>query len=312
MENKPPIKIFACPQSLDQAGKLLAYADYLIIGEDAFGLRLSQSFSRPQQAEIISLAQAAGKEVILAVNRLLHNQDIENLAQDYLPFAQKAGAKAILTGDPGALVLCQDEAPELSILWDTQTLNTSSGNLNFWAKEGVKAALLANELPQAELAALVPKLKLPAIIQVYGAVGVQDTRRKLISAYQDQYGLTQLKSSAQVPLYLQEVNTESPRLRIYENAYGTQVFSPEDLSLLPVLADLYGLGIRSWYLPSIFQAEASYLKIVALFYQAKEVLEAGTWSPDLAQGLEGQIRKLQPVNSRLGLGFYSLEPQDIS
>jgi collagenase-like PrtC family protease len=133
-----PIQLVSYPHSLEQAERLLDFSDYLVLGEDNFGLRLPTSFSRQEQAALVRQIHRAGKKALVAVNGLLHNREIEAFEKDYLPFLRELPLAGLVTGDPGVLKILQDLELGWEIVWDTQTLNTSSGNLNFWAEQGLE------------------------------------------------------------------------------------------------------------------------------------------------------------------------------
>lgn len=305
------IRLLTYPRSLVQADQLLAYADVLVVGEAGLSIRMPASFSRADQVRLVALAQERGKKAVIAVNGLLHNAQIEVL-RDYLSFLQEIQVDAVQTGDPGFIQVMREMDIQLPIIWDPQTLNTSAGSLNFWAKQGAVGALLSNELPAAELAKLVPQLTIPACLQVYGAVGLQHSLRPYVSNYGRHSGLKDLEAGCDRPLYISEPAKPEVKYPLYEDASGAHIFHAEDLNLLPVLDQLVQLGIYTWSLNSLFLKPDQYLAVVALYRQAATALEQGQWTTELAEELDNQIHALHPAQRPLGLGFFPLDPQDIS
>lgn len=312
------IRLITYPQSLAQADHLLDYADVLVFGEPGLAVRLPAAFSRTEQASLVALAHERGKKAVIAVNGLLHNAAIEAF-QAYLPQLVAMQVDAIQTGDPGVIQVMREAALNIPVIWDTQTLNTSSGHLNFWAQQGAVGAVLSTELPQAELAALVPRLKLPAIIQVYGAVGLHHSRRPFVSNYAEHFGQAsgklqvgdKLKASSDKPLYLSEPACPEAKYPLNEDESGAHIFAAEDLNLISVLDQLVGLGLYNWSLASLFQTEETYVKIAGLYWQAARALEEGQWTRDLGESLKQQVRDLHPAQRPLGLGFFPWNPEDI-
>ena len=49
--------------------------DTLYIGEETFGLRLPVSFTRDEQREIVKRAHEMGKQVLVAVNGIMHPEN---------------------------------------------------------------------------------------------------------------------------------------------------------------------------------------------------------------------------------------------
>lgn len=305
------IQLITYPQSLAQADLLLDYADVLVLGEAGLAIRMPTSFSRADQARLVALAHDRGKKAVIAVNGLLHNAQIEAL-RAYLPFLQEIQVDAVQTGDPGLIQVMRDSGNQLPLIWDTQTLNTSAGSLNFWAEQGAIGAVLSNEVPAAELAMLVPQLTIPACLQVYGAIGLQHSLRPYVSNYGRHTGRAGLTAGPNHPLYLSEPTKPEARYPLYEDASGAHIFHAEDLNLLPVLDQLVQLGIYSWSLNSLFLESDPYVAIVALYRQAATALEQGQWTRALADQFARQVQDLHPAQRPLGLGFFPLDPQRIS
>ncbi|MDD7401578.1 MAG: peptidase U32 family protein [Eubacteriales bacterium] len=305
------IRLITYPQSLVQADQLLDYADVLVFGQAGLAIRMPASFSREDQARLVALAHDRGKQAVIAVNGLLHNAQIEALA-DYLPYLREIQADAVLTGDPGLIQVMREAGLDIPVVWDTQTLNTSAASLNFWADQGAVAAVVSNELTGAELRDLLCQLTIPAWLQLYGAVGLQHSLRPYVSNYGCHFGLPDLTAGPGQPLYLSEPNKPDARYPLYEDASGSHIFQAEDLNLLPLLDQLVHMGIHCWSLNSLFLEENTYLDIVALCRQAATALEQGRWTCDLAADLTSKVRALHPAQRPLGLGFFPLDPRDIS
>lgn len=80
------IIITATAESIEQVKQLLeAGVDRIYVGEKDFGLRLPTTFSHDQLREIAKLVHDAGKELIVAVNALMH-QDMMGKYQAFPRF----------------------------------------------------------------------------------------------------------------------------------------------------------------------------------------------------------------------------------
>lgn len=331
------IKIITYPQSLEHAHTLLECSDCLLIGEDRFGLHLPSSFSRTEQAAILKTAQSCSKQVVIALNGMFHNKDIEALAE-YLQFLAENQVSAIQIGDPGVLQVMRETGLMLPFIWDAGVLNTSAGNLNFWAERGAVAAVLAHELPAEELRLIMKKVKIPTIIQIYGAFALHHSARKLLTSYfsylaMDQDKMEDLstrdilqsdpslkdKKSGKNPLFIKPLATPSTEglakqnYAIYEDLAGTHIFAHEDLNMLPYLEEIYRMGIYNWSLSSLFVEADQYTEIVGVFRQAADILASSEiLSEELSRELNEKLRQLHPHNRKLGSAFYNINPQDIS
>ena len=78
------IIITATAESIEQVKQLLeAGVDRIYVGEKDFGLRLPTTFSYEELREIAKIVHDAGKELIVAVNALMH-QDMMDRIKPFL------------------------------------------------------------------------------------------------------------------------------------------------------------------------------------------------------------------------------------
>ncbi|MEM5198846.1 peptidase U32 family protein, partial [Enterococcus faecium] len=106
------IELIATAESVEQAVELLATGvDTLYIGEETFGLRLPVSFTRDEQREIVKRAHEMGKQVLVAVNGIMHPEKMK-LVPEYLTFLKEINVDKITLGDPGIVFIMQRDGLE--------------------------------------------------------------------------------------------------------------------------------------------------------------------------------------------------------
>ena len=128
------IELIATAESVEQAVELLATGvDTLYIGEETFGLRLPVSFTRDEQREIVKRAHEMGKQVLVAVNGIMHPEnEISPRVSDIL---KEINVDKITLGDPGIVFIMQRDGLEIPYVYDGETLVTSSRQINFGVNE---------------------------------------------------------------------------------------------------------------------------------------------------------------------------------
>ena len=95
------IIITATAESIEQVKELLdAGVDRIYVGEENYGLRLPHNFSYDELREIAELVHAAGKELSVACNALLH-QDMINAIRTYLDFLKEIKVDYVVACDAG-------------------------------------------------------------------------------------------------------------------------------------------------------------------------------------------------------------------
>lgn len=304
------IEIIATAESIDQAKLLLtAGVDTLYIGEETFGLRLPASFSREEQKAIIALAHEAGKQVMIAVNGIMHPDKMKQVPE-YLAFLKEAAPDKLVVGDPGVIFTLQQQKIDIPFIYDGETMVTSSRQINFWAKKGASGAVLAREVPFEEMTAMSENLQVPVEVLVYGASCIHQSKRPLLQNY---YNYTQLgeDKSKERGLFLSEPKKEETHYSIYEDSHGTHIFADNDISMMNELDKLYQHGYKTWKLDGIYAPGENFVEVSKLFVEAKTAMEAGTWTQEQAKTWSEKIQGLHPENRGLDTGFFHLDPKEI-
>lgn len=304
------IKIITTVESIEQAKKLLeAGVDELYFGQDEFGLRLPSSFDREDQEKLTKLAHEYGKTVSVAVNAILHNEDIEKLPE-YLKFLKSIEVDSITVGDPGAIHIMRKNDLLIPFRYDAQVMTTNSRQINFWKDRGAIEAVVARELPKEEIRGISKNSKLPIEILVYGATCIQQSRRPLLQNYfnyikrYDKYGKER-------GFFISDPNDDSTHYSIYQDINGTHTFANNDINMSLHLSELVEMDISTWKFDGIFTAGDNFVEIVKLFINAKNEILDNNWNEDKANELNEAVKKFHPENRGMDTGFYNVDPSAI-
>lgn len=176
------IELLATAESFEQAKHLIdCGVDTIYIGEETYGLRLPYSFSREEQRAVITYAHAHGRKVNVAVNAILHNDQIKTVPS-YLTFLKENGVDRISVGDTGLIQLLKQPDYYIPFIYDAETIVTNHRQVDFWAKYGAVGAVAAREVPFEELQKMA-QATLPIEVLVYGATCIHQSKRKLMRNY---------------------------------------------------------------------------------------------------------------------------------
>ena len=156
----------ALPELLAPAGSpealraaIAAGADAVYLSGKRFGARkFAPNFSDGEITEGVRLAHARGVRVYVTVNTLIHDREIEGVA-DYLVWLYAAGVDAVLVQDIGVAALVREIVPDLPLHASTQmTVHNADGVL--WAAEqGFSRVVLARELPLEEIRTIAERTR---------------------------------------------------------------------------------------------------------------------------------------------------------
>lgn len=301
------INLIATAESSVQAEALLdAGVDTVYVGGYPFGLRLPRELGTEEIGRVSRLAHQRGKNVTVACNALMHNEQIEALPA-YLSLLTEIGVDAITVGDPGAVFVLEELQLPLPYIFDAETLVTSARQIQFWIKRGATGAVAARELTLTELKQIQSDLDKPIEVLAYGPTCIHQSARPLLSNYYRYTGLNE-HSDKERHLFLRDPKNEESQYPIFEDAAGTHIFSTADLSLMSELQETYDAGLCTWKLDGVLLHGERFVAIAALFAEAKRALEAGNF---IAARFCNRLRALQPVQRPLETGFYLKNPSDV-
>lgn len=297
------IQLVTTAQSVEQAEALImAGSDRIYIGDSKYGLRHKGDWSLTAVREVTAVAHRYGKEVTVAVNNLMHNEQIETLPE-YLQALKAIGVDSVTAGDPGAIRLIRNA--NIPYWYDAQTLVTSARHIQFWGKRDAIGAIAAREVTLTELGMIQQQIGLPVEVQVYGPTCIHHSKRPLLTNYFNEIGRSNDQSENR-EYYVSEPSDADSRYPVYEDENGTHVFS-EDLTLMGQLPTLLKGGLHTWKLEG-WHAGDAFVDIVRLFDKARSDLLNGRFERPV---MERRLAELQPEQFRLGTGLLLRNPEEI-
>lgn len=302
------IIITATAESIEQVKELLeAGVDRIYVGEKHYGLRLPHTFSYDELRQIADLVHEAGREIVVAVNALMHQDMMDNI-KPFLDFLAEIKTDYITVGDAGVFYVVNRDKYPFKTIYDASTMVTSSRQINFWGqKAGASEAVLAREVPSAELFAMQDILEIPAEVLVYGASVIHHSKRSLLQNY---YNFTHIddEKTRERDLFLAEPADPTSHYSIFEDNHGTHIFANNDLDLMTKLLELVEHGFTHWKLEGIYTPGHNFVEIAKLFIQARDLILAGKFTHDQAFLLDEAVHRYHPKNRFLDTGFYEYDP----
>jgi putative protease len=182
----------------------------------------------------------------VTVNIFAHESDMADLPA-YLKFLDSIGVDAVIASDPGIISLIREHT-NLAIHLSTQANVLSARSAQFWSQFGIKRIILARELNQADIAAIVqanPNLELE--IFVHGALCISYSGRCMLSSFLNQRSANQglCTHPCRWEYSLVEKSRPGQHFEIQEDERGTYILNSKDLCLINRLPDILALGLSS-------------------------------------------------------------------
>lgn len=129
----------------------------------------AQIASDAELAEIVRLTHAAGRRFALTLNAPFYSDAQRPLLLDYLDRMVALGIDGLILADLGVMRLLAGRYPALELQASTMAHISNSGALRFYARHGVRRAILPRHLTVAEMtaiAAAVPEVSCDAFLLV--------------------------------------------------------------------------------------------------------------------------------------------------
>ena len=247
------MRIVSSIYNLKQLNKFIGYIDsallmtqYSLIYEDDFDLD-----------KAISLCLNNNVEPILAINKIMHPNDINEISI----FIDKYKDKNILfyASDLGVANIAIKKGIINKFIFNPETMITNYLDLDIYQSYGFKALAMSLEIPINDVKDSYLKTNANMIYQIFGHRLMFYSKRKLISLYEKKNNDSYIKNE----MYLREV-TRNDYLPVIENKNGTFIYRSYLISLLDNLDKLEFLEYG--YLESLYLDDAIYLKVLKIYH----------------------------------------------
>ena len=196
-------------------------ADEVIFAPVNCSFSALQEIREEDLKEAIDTAHQLGMKVSLLMNRLFGNSEIlaaEKKMDTYMQY----GADGIIFADPGlAYHACKTGCMD-RMIYQPDTLVTSSYDASFWMNQGLKSVTVSPLITKDEIVAMTQQTEgLSLVVHVRLMMSV--SKRRLLSAFKDETGLS-FHPEHNRSLYLVEEKRDG-KMPVYENAYACMIYS---------------------------------------------------------------------------------------
>jgi len=200
----------------------------------SFSARQSaKNFTDEELIEAINYCHLRGVKVYVAVNTLVADRELEDVAR-HIAFINDNGADAIIVQDLGVFALAREVAPELSVHASTQMTVFDLNGAKLLEQLGFKRVVLARELSMEKIKEICDGTSLEVEVFVHGAICVSYSGQCLMSSIIG--GRSGNRGSCAQPCRL---------LYTIEGKKG-YLLSPKDMCLINHLDEIKKIGVKSF------------------------------------------------------------------
>ena len=298
------------PELLAPAGNWSAMKTAVISGADAvyFGVKNMNMRDNAGNFEISELEKVMDylhenkKSGYLTLNTIYYNNELPKL-KTVINTAKNAGVDAIICWDMAVFEMAKEAGLKIHI--STQAGVSNYKAFSFYAKLGAKRIILARECSISDISeiskqSLSDGLDCEIEAFIHGAMCVSISGRCFLSE----------------AVFLKSANRGrciQPCRRLYkitdvedeENSYilgHDYVLSPKDLCSIEILPELLDAGISSFKIEGRIRPPEYVKKTVSCYKKALSAIEAGTYTPLMAEELKKELKTA--YNRGFSKGFY--------
>ena len=211
------MKLTIIPNSKDQILSLINEADAFIIGIENLSVNLPFYFNLNEVIEIINILNENNKEIFIALNKNIHNNDLD-LLKETLKILDNYDITGILYYDISVVNIKSELNLKNDLVWSQEHLTTNYNTCNYWFNKGVKYTYLSSEITLEEIITISNNTNMKLLVPIFGYLPMFDSKRHLVKNYLEFFNLN---DNSKIN-YMSKENKTYP---IIDDNSGTTVYS---------------------------------------------------------------------------------------
>lgn len=236
-------------------------ADAVYIGGEDYSLRANaKNFSKEDMIEAVKIVHKHNKKIYVAVNIVLHNEELSGL-EEYLLFLDSINVDAIIASDITVMKLVKKLNLKLELHVSTQTSISNYETALFYKDLGAKRLVLARECNKKDIERIKQATNLDLECFVHGAMCTSISGRCVLSNY-----CTNRDSNrggcAQICRWEFDYCDSNGEL-ISEIPFS---ITPKDLNLVSFIKEMIYIGVNSFKIEGRMRS-IYYIATVILIYR---------------------------------------------
>ena len=196
-------------------------ADEVIVAPVDCSFSALSEIQEEKLIDAISTAHQEGMQISFLINRLFGQSEISEVSERINTYVQ-AGVDGIIFADPGLLVEAQNKGYLDRMIYQPDTLVTSSFDASFWMEQGLKSVTVSSLITKDEISQMSSKVNGLSLV-VHGRLLMSVSTRRLLQEFKEETGLS-FQPDYNRSLYLMEEKRDG-RMPVYENAYACMIYS---------------------------------------------------------------------------------------
>lgn len=205
-------KILTIPSNIEEITKTKPLADGFIIGIKDMCVNMNYCIE-----DLSILSSLCDKEIFIALNKNLHNNDLE-CVKELLLELNNYNIKGVLYADVGLLNIARSLNLNYDLVWSKEHASTNVNTINYWNKEGAKYAYVSSDITEEEIINISKNSKSKLLVNMFGYLPMFVSKRHIVKNYLEYFNLSDNSNIN----YIEKENKIYP---IIDNNIGTVCYS---------------------------------------------------------------------------------------
>lgn len=256
------MKLMIMPNSINMLKKNLGKYTSIIIGIENLSINMPKYFSYQEFIEIYNFCKENNIEIFVALNKNMHNKDLEHLKEIMFKL-EELDIKGIIYYDIALVNIKLENNLKTPLVWGQEHLTTNPITSNFWNNFGSKYTLVSNEITKEEIIEMKKNSKSELIVTVFGYLPMFVSERHLVKNYLKTFNLSDNSS-------INYIENDGNIYPIIDNELGTIAFSAHILNGINEALEFKKQGIDYILLNSFLIEDDDFEMVLDLFNSANE------------------------------------------
>ena len=256
------MKLMIMPNSINMLKKNLGKYTSIIIGIENLSINMPKYFSYQEFIEIYNFCKENNVEIFVALNKNMHNKDLEYLKEIMFKL-EELDIKGIIYYDIALVNIKLEHNLKTPLVWGQEHLTTNPITSNFWYNFGSEYTLVSNEITKEEIIEMKKNSKSELIVTVFGYLPMFVSERHLVKNYLKTFNLSDNSS-------INYIENDGNIYPIIDNELGTIAFSAHILNGINEVLEFKKQGIDYILLNSFLIEDDDFEMVLDLFNSVNE------------------------------------------
>jgi putative protease len=245
---------------IENYGNLPQYhVDGIIFSYINFATISNKTFTFPEIEKIVERAKALNKETILKVDKIMEEDDLDDLYK-FLDNAMELGIDYYMFTDMSVLNYFKEKNEMNRLIYASKTMNCSYNDISYYQSQGIKV-IPSNELTLEDLHEIVKLDNI--VIDGYGYSSIFYSKRKLLTLFKE---YIESEDDFTNQLFTIKEEKRENRYPIFENKNGTFIFTANKYVIYKELEELQNSFM--FKVESLFVSEEVLFEILTIYNKA--------------------------------------------